>query len=640
MLLGAIRGRGTGMSWRADIDGLRALAVISVVLFHAGVPFASGGYVGVDVFFVISGFLITGLIRNELNEGRFRFSAFYLRRARRILPTLLFVIAATLVAGAVILLPLQFYSLSVISIYATFAASNFHFVETINYFAPQIGDSALLHTWSLAVEEQFYLVFPLLLFFLRKRSNAVVLSVLAVVAILSFALCVWGTNTPAMSLHAFYLAPYRAWEFALGAMLVFAFNKPGEGRAGLRNIAALIGLGCIAAPVVWFDQRTDFPGFAALLPCMGAALLLWANTGSTWVRPILSSPPFVFVGRISYSLYLWHWPVLKLWERAQAQSLEPWQTAIAVLAAFLLSCLSYYWIEQPIRTKRAFPKARTFVSLAAGLAASIAAFGAFGVATKGWTDRFPDYRPVLNQPRSYRIGVCLLAGDAGPDRWGGENCIVNPEGRWTILLWGDSFAAHYTHGLERVATELDARIVLYSKVACPPLIEPSLNYYYPTCNAFEANIEAVIERYDVDTVIMAGWWQRYLLPDLDVGPVTRTVEWLNARDIRVVLISQSPTFEAPPADYAYITGRDRQRVGFPMALIERLQSVGGARALFEPYAELCADGLCPHRRGGRRLFAFNDHLSNPASDFLVRRMVRRGLLTPPADTAPAQPVSP
>ena len=323
------------MRHRADIDGLRAIAVVPVVLFHAGVSPVSGGFVGVDIFFVISGYLITSLILGEMAEGRFSLAGFYERRIRPIFPALFAVLAvcrrggaALSAAGAQELRPepaghdlLCFQHL---------------FLSGLGYFAVPPDSLPLLHTWSLAIEEQFYIVFPLLLSLVIAFGRRVWIGLIAALFVLSLAASIWVTRVNPDA--AFYLAPMRVWELMLGALLA-ARLLPRIGSPAVREMLALAGIALIAYAVFGFSPATPFPGSAALIPCLGAALVIYAgeDDGTTLAGKVLSLWPLVFVGLVSYPLYLWHWPLLMFARYWTIVPLTAWQSAAIVTTSFILA---------------------------------------------------------------------------------------------------------------------------------------------------------------------------------------------------------------------------------------------------------------------------------------------------------------
>ncbi len=337
-------------TYRPDIDGLRAIAVVVVVLFHAHLgPFA-GGFVGVDVFFVISGYLIVGIILDDIEAGRFSIAAFYERRLRRLFPALFAVLIACTVCGYLLFLPDEYRKFGQ-SIVATSAfVSNFLFWYQAGYFDTPAELKPLLHTWSLAVEEQFYLIFPAFLFVVSKYAKDATTRLVSIIAVISFALSAWSlSNHPDA---AFYLPHTRMWELMIGALLVCA-PIPLLTTQLVRTSAAVLGVVLIGISSTLFSSKTPFPGPAALLPCLGAALIIHAGrSGTTFVGTLLATRPFVYVGLVSYSLYLWHWPILVFARAVSVRPLSPAEAAALVVLSFIAADLSWRFVESPFRGKR------------------------------------------------------------------------------------------------------------------------------------------------------------------------------------------------------------------------------------------------------------------------------------------------
>jgi peptidoglycan/LPS O-acetylase OafA/YrhL len=335
------------LKYRADIDGLRALAILPVVLFHAGLG-CSGGYVGVDVFFVISGYLIVSQIHRDLQLDRFSLMAFWARRARRIVPGFLVCVSVVFLISWFFLLPADFRELGQSMISSALGISNLYFLREAGYFAGASEIKPLLHTWSLAVEEQFYLVVAPLAYFLGKSSKIKVVAILVCMFFASFGFSIWQVSQDAEA--AFYLLPARAWELLIGAnfaLLRFHITL----RSWISDLLGLVGLLAILVPCVLYTPDTPFPGLAALAPCLGATLIIASGEGNerTLVKRLLSCRVIVFIGLISYSLYLWHWPIfamshyLGLFEHFGAA----FRCALTVFA-FLVAALSWKYVTTAI----------------------------------------------------------------------------------------------------------------------------------------------------------------------------------------------------------------------------------------------------------------------------------------------------
>ena len=376
---------------RDDVQGLRALAVLTVIASHASVPFLQGGFVGVDVFFVISGFLISLLLFREVDRsGRVSIPHFYARRARRILPAATLVMLATIVASAIWLSAIDLVEVVKDALWAVFFAANIRFAAVgTDYFSQENPPSPLQHYWSLSVEEQFYLVWPALLLVLvlvagrRTLPRGLVLAVLVVITVASFAWSVVSTGSDPLAAYFSTLA--RAWELGLGAITALvATSLAARWSALVRGLVCVTGLVAIAVACVTFSDSTPFPGYAAALPVVGSALVLLAGAGGQEVQPLpiraLGVLPMRTVGDWSYSLYLWHWPVLIIAARKVdpdlAHGLGFWRTAVCLVVVFVLSALTYRYVEQPFRSPRRVPVRRALTLYPAAVA--VVAAGAVG----------------------------------------------------------------------------------------------------------------------------------------------------------------------------------------------------------------------------------------------------------------------
>lgn len=358
------------MKYRSEIDGLRSVAVLPVILFHAGAQIFGGGFVGVDIFFVISGYLITTIIVDELSRGQFSILRFYERRAKRILPALFVVCLVSLVMGWMFLHSRDFIDFARSLVAVASFSSNILFWLEADYFDTAAELKPMLHTWSLAVEEQFYIIFPLLLMALWKFGNRSLVWLIAAICLGSLALAQWQVIHAPMT--AFFLLPARAWELGIGALCAFHLRSdPAPMKPAQENALSLLGLALIALAIFGFDEHTPTPSVTTLAPTVGAALIiLYANPG-TWVHRLLSLRPMVGIGLISYSAYLWHQPLMAF-ARHNALYEPPWYVMAGIVAlTLLLAWLSLKYIETPVRKGR-MPQLRVFAYSATGLCAFIA----------------------------------------------------------------------------------------------------------------------------------------------------------------------------------------------------------------------------------------------------------------------------
>jgi len=460
------------MNYRPDIDGLRAIAVLPVVFYHAGVADFTGGYVGVDIFFVISGFLITTIIHRELAEGRFSVLRFYERRARRILPALFAVIVASLIAGWFILGPGDYDQMGQSIVSALLFVSNMFFWRNAGgYFQNATDYLPMLHTWSLAVEEQFYIFFPLLLMALHRIGRHLLLPVILVLVVGSLVLAAWAT--PRMPSASFYLLPTRIWELGVGALLAQGLVRTEAPRALRESIGAL-GLIAVLAPVFLYDSSTVFPGIASLPPVLGAGMLIWAGTtGPVWASRLLSLRPMVWIGMISYSLYLWHWPIMAfVRNRLFTVELEPmWQVA-TILASVLAGWISWRIVERPFRVpprEGGITQRRIFVLSGAGMAVLGALAGAVVLTGGMTTQRFSDAQlaALPQEPLGNAYGDrCFGPRPAERFCFFGNDDPTAPV-EW--FLWGDSHADAMLPALIDLAVAHNVKLAFAGHPACIPL---------------------------------------------------------------------------------------------------------------------------------------------------------------------------
>jgi peptidoglycan/LPS O-acetylase OafA/YrhL len=352
------------MQYRKEIDGLRALAVLPVILFHAGIAGFSGGFVGVDVFFVISGYLITSIIIGELESGDFTITGFYERRARRILPALFFVILVTLPFAWWLLLPHELVAFGRSIIAVTVFASNILFWQESDYFATDSELIPLLHTWSLAVEEQYYVIFPVLLLVCWKLGLRWVTAIIAVIGVISLGLAEWGWRYDASA--NFYLLPGRAWELMAGAGCALYLGHKTQPTGAISQWLSLTGLGLLLLSVIWLDDSLPFPGLYAIFPVLGTALIILFAHQNNWTGRLLSLPVFVGIGLVSYSAYLWHQPMFAFARLYYADEPGLFIMLGLVILAFILAAISWRFVERPFRQRRNFSRKQIFVMALAG----------------------------------------------------------------------------------------------------------------------------------------------------------------------------------------------------------------------------------------------------------------------------------
>lgn len=498
--------------FRPDIEGLRALAVLGVLVFHLSPGALPGGFVGVDVFFVISGYLICGSIAEELSGERFSFRDFYGRRLRRLLPAYFVMILGVYAAGLILLMPSELAFLGEAAAASALYVSNIAFMLRDSYFDANLKSSPLLHTWSLSVEEQFYLVLPVVMVLLYRVARAWVGIALFVIAAASlvYAELLLRHDAPT----AFFWTPARLWQFLVGGGLAMARIAGPGGRWA--DVLMATGLAMVLACYAFFSDETRFPGLAAAAPTVGAALILHAGSsgGGVLSRLLLCNPLAAFFGRISYSLYLWHWPVI-VFSLLHFGPLGLPGRAAAGAASIVLGYLSWRFVEQPTRT---FPLSRPgalFGFSAAGMAA-VAAVGAWFVLANGLPGRFSpetvriasylDYDPRAEGP----LARCFLRtpDDGDVSFFDEKACVPADDGRFRIALIGDSHANHYAAAMREVWA--DASVAQVTASGCRPLRRAE---GHPTCVALmKEALERIAPLGGFDLVVLSARWRA---PELD-----------------------------------------------------------------------------------------------------------------------------
>ena len=655
--------------FRADIQGLRAIAVGAVLLYHAGLPFLPGGYVGVDVFFVISGFLITSHLLDQLERhGRLRFGEFYARRARRILPASFVVLILSVIAALIWYPPLLMADVWAGAVATALYVPNYFFAAAdADYLAEVSSPSLFQHYWSLGVEEQFYLLWPALLAltWMLVRTRRALLAVLLTVTAASFALCVWLTfqSQP----WAFFSLPTRAWELGAGGLVAVVLQH--RARAIPERFAPLLGwsgIAAVAASVVFFSSETFFPGFAAALPVLGTAAVIAAGETAGGPTRMLSLPAMTFVGLISYSLYLVHWPALVLPEAAMPGRLPLWATLLIAVACVPVAWLLYRYVEDPVRKAPVLTKARARLTLTGAAAGSVAclavATGAFALADTRElnVERAAPETVVTDSPRGTDFVPANLAPelreareslpeiyDDGCNRGTGvteaDGCVYGDPEAPRIVLFGDSHAAHWFPAVEGFANVAGYAVEVHTKSSCPAADIETLRQGspYPQCPEWR---DAVIERLNESQpalVLVASFSDAELAPDVEDSPAMwddalgRT---LDAVDAPVAVLADTPDMLEDPApclsanlSQAEACGQPRERA-LGGAAREAQVSATAARGipLIDLNGYLCDDDWCPPIIGNTLVYRDSHHLTAEISadlaDVLGERL--RPLLPP------------
>jgi peptidoglycan/LPS O-acetylase OafA/YrhL len=634
-----------GAGYRPDIDGLRTLAVLAVVLFHYRVPGFGGGFVGVDVFFVISGFLITGLIHREMQQGRFSLRHFYERRVRRIFPALFAMLIAATFAAAIIFFPNSFFRFGKSLLATAFFASNFEFWREAGYFDVAADQKPLLHLWSIAVEEQFYVIFPALLLLIGARSKTRLLIGIGTIFAASLAFSIWSArHAPAAG---YYLLPSRMWELMLGALLAIGAVSTPKAPIVRESFAAL-GVVLVSFGIFRYSPHTPFPGIAALVPCLGTALVILAGEGAALNR-MLSLKPVVFVGLISYSLYLWHWPVYVFAHAALFRAPTPFESAVLVAASFALAALSWRYIETPFRNRNwRWPQPILFRRAALAMAAS-AACALVILRSEGLPQRFPaDIRAILAEADDHekRMGECF--GLTARDVRDGRLCRIGGKVQAaSFLLWGDSHADALIPAVQSVANREGRSGLFAGTDSCPPLLGVK-RADTAKCEAFNNAVAEIATSKAIREVILEARWAKNaegssfgeepegrvrIFDDISQGGteaesrkvffrgLERTVRALTRAGKKVVLVASVPEvgYPVPPvlararmadpnARLSTSAALYRERQKFVLWGFGEMHKRYGAQVVY-PDRVLCKAGSCRVALNGRPLYRDAHHLS-------------------------------
>jgi peptidoglycan/LPS O-acetylase OafA/YrhL len=609
--------------YRPDIDGLRAIAVMLVVNFHAFPEAMPGGFIGVDIFFVISGFLITGIIVRELDQQRFSLLAFYNRRIRRIFPALIVVLCATLVLGWLWMLPAAYAQLSA-DVFASAAFfANIALLLQSGYFDIESAKKPLLHLWSLGIEEQFYLFWPLILM-LVARMRLSILVAASVIGVASFVLNVAliGSNPVA----TFYLPFTRAWELLAGAVLACSWNQVSQNSTA-SNLRASLGILLIAIAAGVFDTKIAFPGWWAILPVAGAALLLSAPA-AWFCRIVLASRPLVWIGLISYPLYLWHWPLFVFFAIIKFAPLTLLERELIIGLSFALAWLTYRFVETRFRFSR--PSLLKIASLCASMVL-IALAGGVIVQGRGFDFRLPpeirDMADVPTQSSKWRFHECLL--DLSHEMSFADSCV--DRGRPLILVWGDSTAGALLPGLRKAQETRAFGIAQFTSSSCVPALNTDVAGV-PNCRAINDKVLALARQIRPDIVLLHGTWDRYL------DGVAETVAALKKQTTaRIVVLGSVPWWKRGLPNevlryfilhHSLIPERSRRAETDGSGAILRQKLAPSAAEFISVWDVMCnADG-CLTRIGDKAgdISASDQvHLTEKGSVFLVQSIIDKVL---------------
>lgn len=650
---------GTDHAFRPDIEGLRALAIALVVAFHAGVKWISGGYVGVDVFFVMSGYLITGILVREITRtNSLNFKEFYARRGRRLIPASMFMVLIVMILSSLRLTFIEEKGLWKVAAVTVLYGSNVAFMKFgLDYFDhASTATNVFLHTWSLAVEEQFYFVWPLLLLVVHRisRKRSAFAASLAVVSAASFALSLvlMRIGQP----YAFFLLPSRFWEFGGGGLLAVLPSHSLRLSSTWSRIAGWAGAGLILAAAFGLRPDTAYPGVAVLLPFAGTLLVLLAGKDKVrgGVGQILSLAPFQYFGRLSYSIYLWHWPILVLWDLHDPS----WQRAVlCVLATIAIAEFSHRFIENPIRFN---PKLKQNAGLS--LRWMVAVTACCLIAATAWwqieqsrAQKNIYYRASQDDLKKTNPTCLAMQPDVAV-----TGCVLgDADSHTTVILLGDSHAWHWAPALDVAAKARGWRLLTLTKAACPPeniehLWTDLLRHEYTECATWRSQAEQIVDQAKPAMLYIASDSDYRTGPRLDQGLTYK--QWhdsfaalfhhLSDEGIPVTVIADVPSFP----DNTPVCLARAQKFGVPCKPLETaffnpikdraeadaVRSSSNAREV-SMISLLCPDGVCQREENGIIMYTDFNHLTATYSRSLGQELNRKISLT---DTHPAEQLGP
>ena len=610
------------MKYRGDIDGLRAIAVVSVVLFHFDI--IGGGFVGVDIFFVISGYLITKLIHDGVADGTFSIVDFYARRIRRIFPALFAVYAATIAFAFLYCFSFEAEFIGKAILSSLFFVSNVFFYNQSSYFDDGNSVNPLLHTWSLSVEEQVYIVLPLLLILLgtfHARMRTVALAVIAAASFIAACIMVYSDRSA-----AFYLMQYRGWELLLGSLLAVGAAPPIRTQR-TADLIGISGLAMIMVSIALTDKDTPFPGHGALAPCLGACLVIYS--GAAWRTPVvrlLNLQPARFVGLISYSLYLWHYPVRVVYQHIWGEFNDTFATLL-IAVSFVLAALSWRFIEQPFRRARTGrAEAPIFVAALVSLTVMATIAGNLGTAVRIARDESPQVTAMLDflkyRPEGIHAGTCFISlGEHTFSDFQPSTCLRIASDKPNVLVFGDSHAAHLWPGLSEIYPQIN--FLQATASGCRPSYDIDGQ---PSCSRLaDFVLHEFIPSNKLDGVILSARWKNRD----DLERIKTTALRLQAQGVHVIVFGPIVEYTLPlprvlALQYASITDgpgpyRKSDRQGLDRAFSREMHDAG--IEYISVYNAICAPDCTVWLEEDKVPLQFDyGHLTKAGSRELARRI--------------------
>lgn len=642
------------MIYRADIDGLRAVAVLPVILFHAGYSWIPGGFVGVDVFFVISGFLISSILFREMEQQQFTFLRFYTRRALRIIPALFIMLVITQLAAYFFLLPDEYIHLSTATLASISFVPNIYFwTSTIPYFGVDLATHPLLHTWSLGIEEQFYILFPALLLILHKYGTRKIM-LHTLLAIFTISLILTSLFSSDFTQFTFYMLPTRAWELLAGVLLGIGF-VPAIHNKTIANLGAVIGLSLIIGTMLLLDEHSIFSNLNIVYPVLGTVLIIHCNTSViTVVSWLLKRQLLVFIGLISYSLYLWHWPVTVYTHMITDTNIS---RLFIVALSFLLAIISFQFVETRFRKKPINTNARSAAYKLGTLGVITIGIAVVVISQHGLPDRIPQsaFQVATTSNFENEDKQCRAFSENTLSKEMGKLCLLgksNTEPQF--ILWGDSHAQALSHAFHLAALKTGTSGYLISNSGCRPLTGVYRKHKKKCLKFNKATLEFIKTITSIEEVFLAGYWRVpltttgydnqnfYIMDDVTQTSsavenrlvfrrgLLRTIKQL--KDHRITIIEDIPEigsqFGKSIANHfirqAWFGISSKHPIEFKRIKDKYEQEFNSAIASLPENSEilkikpwLCHEMSCPLISDGKLIYADGDHLSQHGASMLV-----------------------
>ncbi len=637
------------LKYRPDIDGLRAIAVLAVVFFHLDYPFFNGGYIGVDVFFVISGFLISQIIYTKTLNNDFSFRHFYKKRILRILPVLLTLILVCLIAGFFILLSDEFFDLGVASIASTLFVPNVLYWLNTGYFEIEAEATPLLHLWSLGVEEQFYILFPLFAYLILTKLNKKQIFVITTsLIILSFYINVLYTSLDIT--FSFYMLFSRAWELLAGFFLTLILQHIKKINGHIIELISIVGCCLIIFPIYWFETNILFPGYYALLPVLGSMLIIFSGSfeKEPFVNKVLSHKYLVFIGLISYSLYLWHWPITVYLKMAFS---HVYLNEIILVLSLLLSIITYLFVEKPFRGNGIYSLGlSTKLKSLLIMATLIITLSLCVIYTNGFPGRLPDAVIHASTSKDYLPENRHCHRMSSQDIKDKNFCTFgDPNAKPSFALFGDSHAEAFKYGLKLAAINKGKSGFQYTRPGCRPIIGIDKKGRKSCLRFTDLAIDEIIKNKEIKTVFLAGYWalayrgydhnrrkiehfdyqQNNNYPEsrdvLFLRGLHRTFELLVQHQKNIVVIEDNPVLSFNPrktfARNIYLNKEQdlfgTVNEGVNDIIMNEIKVYGDAIKYMPIEKILCPESPCKLVKNNVLLFRDDDHITRKASALLT-----------------------